>query len=196
MAGANPFQYGPAMKRLILLRHAKTEATNRGGDHARELVQRGRDDAALICAFLQSHELLPDHVLCSDAARTRQTLASVQPALASNAEVAFSSRLYLAEAETLIHEIWSVPDSIQTLLLIGHNPGLHELAYGMTGQAPRQLRSALMGNFPTAAMAVLAFDVPAWSAIAAGGGTLERFVTAKSLRPPAPGGGDDDEDAG
>jgi phosphohistidine phosphatase len=184
------------MKRLLLLRHAKTEASNRGGDHARELVQRGRDDAAVICTWLQTNDLRPDHVLCSDASRTRQTLACIQPALAADAEIAVSGRLYLAEAETLMHEIWTVPENVQTLLLIGHNPGLHELAYGLTGKATRQLRSALMGNFPTAAMAVLTFDITAWSAIAAGGGTLERFVTAKSLRPCAPGGGDGEEDAG
>ncbi|MCC2097683.1 MAG: histidine phosphatase family protein [Hyphomicrobiales bacterium] len=184
------------MKRLILLRHAKTEASNMGGDHARALVERGRSDSALIASFLQSHELHPDHVLCSDATRTRQTLACLQSALEQDTSVVFSARLYLAEPEALMHEIWAAPGEAQTLLLIGHNPGLHELAYGLTGHAARQLRSQLLGNFPTAAMAVLTFDSQDWSEIAAGGGTLEHFVTAKSLRPSGTGDGGDGKDAG
>ena len=170
------------MRHLILMRHAKTENRNPGGDHARQLVPRGRADCALLVQFLQASSIAADQVLSSDAVRTRETVAQMQPALAPGCGINFLEQLYLAEPEEILQEIHNTPASSQTLLVTGHNPGIHMLAFSLMDRKQRQLRSDLAGNFPTAAIAVFTFATDAWTGIEPGSGMLEHFVTAKSLQ--------------
>lgn len=164
------------------MRHAKTERSNPDGDHARVLMERGHSDSDLIAGWLAENGIRPDLALVSDAARTRQTMAKLKPALAEGADVRFSGSLYLAPPEAILHEIWATPANAETLLVVGHNPGIHELAFELAGSGERRLRSTLAGGFPTAALAVLDFDAPDWTGVAPGGGELKFCVTAKSLR--------------
>ena len=170
------------MRRLILMRHAKTERSNASGDHARRLVERGRTDARLIADYLQTLGLQAAAALVSDAARTRETASLMQPALADGAQVIFREKLYRAEAEDILHEIWAMPASLEPLLVVGHNPGMHELAHILTGHGVRRLRSELVGKFPTGATVVIEFQGNSWTDAMPGTGTITHFVMPKSLR--------------
>jgi len=179
------------MRNLILMRHAKTEARTPGGDHARQLAPRGWSDCALIGQYLQSKALAPDRVLSSDATRTRETVEAIRPLLPPGCQTDFSNDLYLAEPEEILQEIRTVPSDTRTLLVVGHNPGMHMLAFSLGSRAKRSQRSYIAGHFPTAATAVFSCATNDWAAFAPGEGRLEHFVTAKSLRPAATGDDDD-----
>lgn len=170
------------MRQLLLLRHAKTERSNPGGDHARRLVARGHEDAARIAGHIARDALVPGFALVSDAVRTRETFVDLCNAWGREIPARFEQRLYLAEAGTMLEEIWSV-EGEGPLIVVGHNPGIHELACALAGSGERALVSKLIGNFPTAALAVLQFEVTGWDGIMQGEGRLTGMMTAKELRP-------------
>lgn len=129
------------MLRLVLMRHARAagllapdgSGLVRGGDHERPLEPAGREDAVDIGAALAARGWIPDAVISSDSARTRQTWACLAVALGAP-PVTFGRALYHADAETLLDELGRVEPSVRTLLVLGHNPGLQELAYELTGE--------------------------------------------------------------
>jgi phosphohistidine phosphatase len=173
------------MRRLILLRHAKTERDAPSGkDHDRRLEDRGRDDAAAIAGWLAEHRLVPDQVLVSTATRTRQTwdvLAGLFPASAEP-QVAHVPELYSASASQLLQAIHAVSAGINKLMVIGHNPGLHELALGLTCACNEAERRQLSGSMPTSALVVIDFPIADWADAAFATGQLKHFVSPKLLR--------------
>src|SRR3954462_244595 len=117
------------MRRLLLLRHAKTERSQPGeGDIGRALIERGRKDAALIGGYMAKHALTPERVLVSPAVRTQETWKHASAAFRPAPGVATVERLYDATAQTIFAVIKDAPAAAHSLLVIGHNPGLHELA--------------------------------------------------------------------
>jgi phosphohistidine phosphatase len=147
-------------RRLILLRHAKSDWPD-VPDRDRPLAKRGRRDAPRIGRWLHEHGYQPDVVVCSDARRARQTWDLVAPELGGSPAVRFEPRAYAASAMTLLYLAQELPSRYRTALLIGHNPGLSELAGNLaaasdigraTGNGPRPGIS-----LPTAAVAVLEF---------------------------------------
>jgi phosphohistidine phosphatase len=173
------------MRRLILLRHAKTERdAPTGKDHDRRLEERGRSDAGAIAGWLEQHHLVPDQVLVSTATRTRQTwdvLAGLFPAQAEP-QVEFVPELYSASASQLLQAIHEVSAGINKLMLIGHNPGLHELALALTCTCHDAERRHLANNMPTAAVVVIDFPIADWADATFGTGKLQHFVSPKLLR--------------
>lgn len=169
------------MPRLVILRHAKTAPHADGGDHARALTERGRQDAARAGAWLRAHGIEPDIALVSDARRTRETMEHVLPHLARPPHLRVDRSLYLAEPLTLLRAIRAAPASARTALVVGHNPGVADLALALAGKGEPADVEALAASFPTAAIAVLDFD-GAWRDVGELGGRLARFVTARSLR--------------
>lgn len=169
------------MPRIILLRHAKAAQHSAGTDHARPLVERGREDVALIGRWMREQGLSPDLALVSDSRRTRETMELLLPHLARAPHLRIDPGLYLAEAPRLARALKAAPPSTASLLLVGHNPGLHELALGLVGAGEPAAVAALAANLPTAAVAVVDFE-GAWSDLAELSGRLTRYVTAKSLR--------------
>jgi phosphohistidine phosphatase len=170
--------------RLILLRHAKTETDAPSGkDVDRRLDDRGRSDAADMAGWLIRQELVPDAVLVSSAVRARQTWEIVGGLLPRpEPKASFQSELYGAGPSALLKAIRGAATSTR-LLVVGHNPGLHELALALVAQTDRAGRTALSGNLPTAGLAVIDFAIPGWDNAAFGGGTLAFFVSPKSIRP-------------
>lgn len=163
------------------MRHAKAVREAGLSDHARKLTERGRSDAALIAGYLRHNGLTPDLAFASDAARTRETLEIALGAFEGKPGARLDPRLYLAEPGEILRAVRASPASARTMLLIGHNPGIAELALALTGRGdPAEVRR-LAASFPTSAVAVLAFDGE-WSEVAEPGGRLERFVVAKTLR--------------
>ena len=161
---------------LSLLRHAKTKPGSvLLADFDRPLEPQGRAALAAMSAVLA--EAPPDLVLCSGALRTRQTWEEIVPGLArarggSRPEVAIEQGLYQATAQDLLDRLRMVPDDVFHVMMIGHNPGIHDVAVALL--QPSQ-RDGLAAGFPTAALARL--TVPSWSALALAAGDLQRWAS-------------------
>ena len=148
------------MKQLYLLRHAKSSWKDTGlPDHDRPLAGRGRHAAKAIARHLSDHGIEPELVLCSTARRARETLDRIEPALGSPA-VLVERDLYAASASALLERLRSVPHSVESVMLIGHNPGLQDLALDLARPSPTARELAT--KYPTAALATLAFAASNW----------------------------------
>jgi len=175
------------MRRLMLLRHAKTEHDAPSGrDQDRRLDQRGHHDAAGIGGWIGRHPPFPDLVLVSHAIRAHQTWEIAWEALRDlvpEPVVELMPELYGADAAELLQIIRNASEADpQRLLLVGHNPGLHELALALTGSGDAAGRKALAGNLPTSGLAVLDFAVDDWADVAFRRGRLVLFVSPKLLK--------------
>jgi phosphohistidine phosphatase len=177
------------VKRLILLRHAKAVAASPDlEDRDRRLADRGRSDAIRMGQFLKEDGAVPDLVLCSTALRTRETLDLIVPQLFAEPVVRHLSDLYLARWLTIVNLIRQVRDKADSLMLVGHNPGLEEAARKLArppgDTKARKLHQLLQSEYPTAAVALLEFDVDMWNAVERGEGELLNFVRPRDLRGP------------
>ena len=166
------------MRTLYLLRHAKSSWDDPAlPDDKRPLAPRGRRDGKRIAEHLRRQGIEPELVLCSSAVRTRETLELVRPAL-GGASVVVEDELYGASADRLLARIRLVPGEAESVLVIGHNPGLHELALVLASDGDELGRLEEM--FPTGALATLALAEP-WGGVARGGATLTAYVVPKQL---------------
>jgi phosphohistidine phosphatase len=177
---------------LVLFRHAKS-AWPDVADHDRPLARRGIRAAPLMGRWLREAGFLPGQVLCSTARRARETWQFAQPGLAATPPVTFDARIYEAAAADLLAVIAEVPAATGTLLLIGHNPAIEDLALmlatapgGGGGSAPGDAAPGdlerMLAKFPTAAIAVLEFH-GTWPGLARGRARLTAFVTPRDLGP-------------
>ena len=132
-------------------------------------------------AFMAAEDLLPDLVLCSGAVRTRQTLALILPELGNDPKTRCEDELYLASAGSMMARLKSVKAKYNHVLLIGHNPGMHELALGLCGGGDADTRYNLAAKFPTAALAVFSFDNDDWRSIEQGSGHLDLYMVPRAL---------------
>jgi phosphohistidine phosphatase len=170
------------MRRVMLLRHAKSDWSNPGGgDQARPLNARGRETAPLVGRYLAQSGLTPDLIVCSTAIRTRQTCALVTAELAKVPKIAFEEALYLAEPEEIISVIQTAPAKAHTLMIVGHNPGIHQAAAELTSAGNPEDLQLLSAKFPTAALAVIDFATDDWGNINVHTGRLDRFITPRLL---------------
>jgi phosphohistidine phosphatase len=170
------------MRRLLLLRHAKTERAEPGErDRDRILMARGRDDASVIGAYMVRHRLVPDLVLLSPAARTRETWALIAPAFARAPRVLKDQRIYNASADGLIDLIRETDGEARVLLVVGHNPGLHDLALQLIGAGDVEARENLNEKLPTSGLVVIDLAFDDWSLLHDNAGRLERFVSPRLL---------------
>jgi phosphohistidine phosphatase len=149
-----------AMKRLYLLRHAKSSWKDTGlVDHERPLSGRGRRAGKAIRAHLRDRGIAPEVVICSTAKRARQTLELIEPALGKGA-VHVEPEIYGADSEALLTRLRAVPDQVESVLLIGHNPAIQDLALELA-TAGTDLRG-LDSKYPTATLVTLAFESATW----------------------------------
>jgi phosphohistidine phosphatase len=177
--------------KLVLLRHAKS-AWPDVPDHDRPLAGRGRRDAPTMGRWLRTADYVPDKVLCSTARRARETWQLVQPELRADPPVRFERRVYQASAAQLLDLAHRTPAAVRTLLIVGHDPAIQELALMLAKAAPPAGRDAgpgvaspaafdrMRAKFPTAAIAVLELS-GSWRQLAAGTARLARFVTPREL---------------
>jgi phosphohistidine phosphatase len=162
---------------LYLLRHAKSSWDDPGRpDRERPLAPRGVRDAKRVAKHLRRLGVATELVLCSPAVRTRETLELVLPALAGVA-VHVEDDLYGAPSEALLERLRTVPEEVGSVMLIGHNPALQDLA--LTLASDNALRERVAAKFPTAALATLA--LPSWR-LSPGDGELVDYVVPKELR--------------
>jgi phosphohistidine phosphatase len=164
------------------LRHAKSDWSVGGQrDQDRALAARGREAAPLIGAYMARHGLKPDKALVSSARRARETWDLVAPAFGKSLDVSFDPRLYEANPKALLIPLREAGSTAHSLLVVGHNPGIQELASLLMASGDIDARQRLLEKFPTAALAVIDFPIDTWSALAPHSGRLDRFVTPRAL---------------
>jgi phosphohistidine phosphatase len=168
-------------RQLALLRHAKSSWDDPGiDDHDRVLAPRGRKALQKIAAHLPTLPTAPELVLCSSARRTVQTLEGISPALADHVAISVEDQLYAADSGQLLQRLRAVDDAVASVLLIGHNPGMEDLAALLIGAGDASLRADLASSYPTAALATLTFP-GSWSALSAGCASLDGYVVPRRL---------------
>jgi phosphohistidine phosphatase len=167
------------MLRVMLLRHAKAEPAIPGAsDRARVLAPRGRQQATELGQFMDRHCLTPARVLVSPVARTRETWECIATALPGAPAAEYDERLYNAPASGLIAMIRDTdPVAGRSLLLVGHNPGLHQAAIELIATGDLDARQRLHEKLPPGGLVVIEFKLSEWSALHPLAGRLERFVT-------------------
>jgi phosphohistidine phosphatase len=169
------------MRRLMLLRHAKTEHQTPGQrDHERMLTKRGRADAPAIGAYMSHHGLVPDVALVSPAKRAQETWELLAESFPTSPRLVNDDRIYNASAETLIAVISEVRGA-HSLLVVGHNPSLHDVALQLTVSGDAAARERLAQKLPTAGLVVIDLAFDDWSRLARHAGRLECFVTPKLM---------------
>lgn len=161
------------MKRLLLLRHAKSSWDDPAlADFERPLNERGRRAAPLMGRFMRGRKIRPDLILCSPAERARQTAALLVEAAGLDAPLRYDERIYEATTADLLSVISGAGAEARELLLVGHNPGLEGLLELLTGESRRM---------PTAALACVLLDTDDWAAPLTGPARLEWHVKPKEL---------------
>jgi phosphohistidine phosphatase len=170
------------MRRLILFRHAKAERSEPGmEDRARALIERGRKDAGKIGAYMAGHALIPDRVVLSPAARAQETWKFAATAFRPAPAAMTAEPLYDATPHGIFALVKEAPASAHTLLVIGHNPGLHELALMLIASGDVDTRERLREKLPTSGLVIIDFAFDNWGKLHPQSGRLERFVSPKSL---------------
>lgn len=167
------------MKIISIWRHAKAERPeNYASDFERPLTERGHKDAARMAALIANLEPPVDLILSSPAARTAQTVQALITQLNGAIDPLWNETIYLAAAETLLALLKAMPEEINHVVMVGHNPGLEELASGLCGSAPEDVFVRL----PTAALAHVMIDTDHWSTVRWGGSQLKLLITPKALK--------------
>jgi phosphohistidine phosphatase len=173
------------MKTLYLMRHAKAgSGAGPRRDHGRALSQRGRETTPLVGAYMAAQGMTPDHILCSDATRTQETLALLIPEIGAESVVEIRPDLYLATTIELTKALHNLPEGARSALLVGHNPGMEDLVLSLVSPTGLQSLAQRRFQFPTAALAAITFDVDSWENINPRAGDLVDFVLPRDLEPP------------
>lgn len=169
------------MRRLILFRHVKSDWTAGEEDHDRGLAPRGKRAAGPMGAWLAGRGFRPDLVICSTAVRARATWELAKAAFTPAPEARYEGAIYAASPEALLEVVNRTPDDVQTLMVVGHNPGMERLVGLLATQGDPEARRALSGKYPTGGIAVLDMPLDGWADVVPGVARLDRFVTPRIL---------------
>jgi phosphohistidine phosphatase len=172
------------MKRLTLLRHAKSgDDGTVARDFDRPLNAKGRRAARAIGRHMRDQQLHFDAVLASPATRVAETLEEVEAGYGGTLSPHWERRIYLATTDELLDLVHEAPDSADSLLLVGHNPGLEQLVLRLVPHGVDGARGQIEVKYPTASLAEMTFAVDHWRDVEEGGGDLIRFVRPRDLDP-------------
>jgi phosphohistidine phosphatase len=163
------------MKSLFILRHGKTQPDAPQGDHARELKPRGVRDSAAMGEYITALGEPLQAIVTSTAVRARQTAQVVASVTGFTGRVTVEPRIYAADVASLLQVVRELPDAVDRVVLVGHNPGFEGLTAALAGQDEDEIR------LPTAGMAHLTFDVERWNEVQEGGGQLQEIMTPRKL---------------
>jgi phosphohistidine phosphatase len=173
------------MHQLILLRHAKAARETEGvSDHDRPLTPSGHQAAAAIGQAMRKAGLAPDVVLVSSALRTQQTLDDLEAANVwdERPNIDTLPTLYMATGTQIRDALRDLPETVRSALVIGHNPGLHELAAALAGPpSPKPELARLSEGYPTASLAEFLVTTT-WHKLSPGAAALQRFMQPEDLR--------------
>jgi phosphohistidine phosphatase len=172
--------HGGVMRRVYLLRHAKSSWKDRSlPDRERPLAGRGKRAAKAMAGHLEAEGIRPDLVLCSPARRTRETLERVEAALGDQVETRLDEALYGASEAELLACLRALAQEVDSVMVIGHNPGLEQLALALASQGAQLAR--MREKYPTAALATIDLPAEDWRAIEPGSGKLVAYVRPLDL---------------
>lgn len=170
------------MKTLSLLRHAKSRLdASVARDFDRPLNARGHQAGRAMGREMRRLGLVYHRILASPAVRVTETLTELAQGYGGAVATDFDEHIYLASAATLLDIVRAADDAIERLLIVGHNPGMEQLALLLVQGGA--LRDRIAAKFPTGALAEISFDVARWRDVAGGGGRLERFLRPRDLDP-------------
>ena len=169
------------MRRLFLIRHAKAEPNVGRVDYERKLTGRGRDDAKRVAKALAARRTLPDILVHSGAARAKETAEIFAAAWRGKVELQEDGGLYDAGLATLLDLTRALTDEHKRVGLVGHNPGLGELATALTGSGAEPELRRLAAKYPTGAVAVLDFSIKRWDDVERNAALLALYLTPAEL---------------
>ena len=169
------------MRRLFLIRHAKAEPGIGQDDYERALTDRGRNDARRIASALAGHERLPEVLVHSGALRTLQTAEIFAAQWPRRVELQEEIALYDATQAMLFARAQALSDSVESVGFVAHNPGIGELAANLAGYGSSPELRRLGIKYPTCAVAVIDFEIDAWSEVDRKTGLLARLITPAEL---------------
>lgn len=170
------------MKRILLLRHAKSDWKDYTlADFDRPLSPRGRKAAPRVAAWIRDHGLVPDRVLCSAARRTSETWERMAPELGA-VPVLHRRALYHASTQAILKQLVRQDDEANTIAVVGHNPGIAEFAWRYSVFGNEKKIARMRRKYPTGALAVISFRIDRWTDLPGAGGTLEHYVRPKQLK--------------
>lgn len=171
----------PSSRTLLLLRHAKAVPVEAGGeDRERPLAPRGHEDARIMGKHIADQRYKPDIILCSPSKRTVETLEHVLPFLGAAQAMRYEERLYLADRAQLLAHVRKLDSKANCALLVGHNPGMEELALTLAEPEGKDFKR-MTEKFPTAALCALEFKIESWRDVRPGEGKLREFARPKDL---------------
>jgi len=170
-------------KTLILLRHAKTETGSPGqDDRDRHLVERGQKATQIVGNHLRQLSIRPDMTLCSTAVRTTETWFGIEQVYRDTLPVTYSDKLYLASAGEILSVIAEhATDAVEQLLVVSHNPGIHELAMKLCHSGDEELIERMSIKFPTCASAIFRCHTPDWQVLSHARCELVDFKSPRML---------------
>ncbi len=169
------------MRRLFLIRHAKAEPSVGRDDYARKLTERGRADARRVAKALAARHFLPDVLIHSGAARAKETAEIFVAAWRDEVELQEQAWLYDASVTTLFDHTRALGHEHKRVGLVGHNPGLGELATALTGSGAEPEVQLVAAKYPTGAVAVLDFSIQRWEEVAPKAAMLALYLTPAEL---------------
>jgi phosphohistidine phosphatase len=172
------------MKRLTLLRHAKSgDDGTVARDFDRPLNAKGRRAARAIGRYMRDQALHFDAVIASPALRVVETLEEVESVYSLGRATSWNKHLYLATPDELLDAVHQAPAEAETILLVGHNPGLEQLVLRLVPHGADGARGDVEVKYPTASLAEMSFPIDRWDQVTEGGGDLMRFVRPRDLDP-------------
>ncbi len=171
------------MLTLMLLRHAKSDWSEDGqADVDRPLNSRGEAAAKVMGHYMAHAALLPEFILCSPARRAMQTWEIAQKELPSAPTTHIEPDIYnFGDGRMLLQCLRAKAGPARSVLIVGHNPSIEQLAKKLVGKGDRKLRAVMDEKYPTATLAVITFSIDDWAALTEGSGTLLRFVRPRDL---------------
>ncbi len=161
-----------------MLRHAKSDWVQGAEDHERPLNERGFASSSVVGHFLKSATIEPDVVLCSSARRAQQTLEGIRFSLPEDTKILIEHDLYLASVTELLTRLRTLDDGTDSVMLIGHNPGVQDLIGRLANDG--ELLEEVATKYPTAALATMTFE-GTWNELEPASARLTAFVTPKDL---------------
>lgn len=169
------FWRGADLKTLLLLRHG--EAGSSPDDRERALTRKGFADTEHLGGVLVRRRLVPGATIASAARRAAESARSVVDGIGHDVTITEREDLYLAAARTILDAVHGAPDGVGTLLMVGHNPGLQDLAGQLSGDGNQDALASLGMPLPPGGVIVIEFSAARWAEVAAGDGTLKAILT-------------------
>jgi len=169
------------MKKLYLLRHAKSDYPAGVDDHERPLNTRGRNDSLKMGKYLKENNILPQKIISSDAKRTTETINNIIKSAAIDIKAEFTSGLYLATPGEMLKQIAKTSEDIESLMVVSHNPGTEQLAKILTRSGTPEAISLIKLKYPTCGLTILTINAESWEKIEPACAFMEDFIVPKII---------------